>query len=429
MKLSATAAGLFGDGLDARTIAVGGAEAAQTGSAIAAMNSNPAALSGSSQNQFEVNLGGTYVDADFDRTRGGNAHFNRWSAYIPAAAIAIAGPKNFPVHFGLAVLPDFMAEVDWRYRDVPGGLGGLTSYGEQTNRSRIISLRTNIGLSVAVSRWFSIGASGGAIYSEDRLHAPYIFQSQPVLAGFKTLLDLQADGFGPAFNFGAQFRPTDKLTIGLSYRPKTVLHSSGNASGNASAQLQALGRGFALVDPNFEYEAEVRTVMPQVASIAVEWQAWPRLRVIGGFDWIDWSDAFDRLVINLKHGSNPAINGVVGSDFMTDIAPLHWRDQFVPRAGLEFAVTDQIKLRGGYSYARSVVPSSTLSPLNAAIFEHKLSLGAGYQNGRYHTDLAWLWALPVTEHIGQSALLDGEYSNSSIRVTQHSFQWTAGIDF
>src|SRR3982074_506140 len=43
---AANAAGLFLDGADARSMALGGEEAAQTGSAIAAMDSNPAALSG-----------------------------------------------------------------------------------------------------------------------------------------------------------------------------------------------------------------------------------------------------------------------------------------------------------------------------------------------------------------------------------------------
>ena len=423
------AAGLFGDGLDARSIALGGTEAAQIGSAIAAMNSNPAALTGSSEAQFEVGVGGTFVDGEFRRDSGETAHLREWAAYIPAAALAIPGPRNFPIKFGLAVLPDFMAGVDWHYRDAPGGLGGTTSYGEQTQRSSILALRTNAAVAVQISRWFSLGASAGAIYSEDRLKAPYVFQSQPVLVGFKTLLDLDAEGFGATFDFGAQFRLASKFTVGLAYRPATVIHGDGEASGNANAQLQALGGGFALVNPTFRYDAQVRTKLPQTVSAAFEWQALPQLRVVGGLDWIDWSDAFDELVIDLSHGSNPAINGVVGSDAMRDVVPLHWRDQFVPRLGVEFAVTEHFALRAGYSYARSAVPPATLNPLNASIFEHKLSLGAGYRTGRYHTDVAWLWALPATERVGESELAAGEYSHISVRVTQHSLEWSAGVDF
>lgn len=424
-----SAAGLFGDGADARSLAIGGVEAAQNGSAIAAMNSNPAALGFVSKVQFELDLGGTFVSAKFRRDSGESAHMTETAGYLPAAALAIPLGHNLPITLGLGVLPDITTAADWRYNDAVGGLGGTTSYGEQRHRSEIIAVRSNVGLAAQVARWFSLGASVGAIYNNNELEAPYIFQSQPVLRGFKTLLDLQADGVGVGANFGAQFRPTSSLTFGLSYRIPTVIDSEGDASGNASAQLQALGGGIALVDPDFHYDAAVRTEIPQAVAAAFEWQALPQLRLIGGIDWINWSDAFDRLVIDLSHGSNPAINGVVGSDSMTDIAPLRWRDQFVFRGGIEYAATDHFTLRAGYSYARSAVPSDTLTPLTAAIFEHKLSAGLGYRTGRYHTDLAWLWALPVRQRIGQSALLDGEYSNSSVRVTQHSLTWSAGIDF
>ncbi len=423
-----SAAGLFGDGADARSIALGGVEAAQNGSAISAMNSNPAALGAVSKVQFELDLGGTFVSAKFTRDSE-TAHMTELAGYLPAAALAIPLGHNLPITLGFGVLPDITTAADWRYNDAPGGLGGTTSYGEQRHRSEIIALRTNVGLAAQVSRWFSLGASVGAVYNNNELEAPYIFQRQPVLRGFKTLLDLHADGVGVGANFGTQFRPTSKLTFGLSYRVPTVIHSEGGATGNASAQLQALGGGFALVDPNFHYDTAVHTEIPQAVAAAFEWQALPQLRLVGGIDWINWSSAFDRLVIDLSNGSNAAINGVVGSDAMTDIAPLRWRDQFVYRGGIEYAATDHFTLRAGYSYARSAVPSETLTPLTAAIFEHKLSAGLGYRTGRYHTDVAWLWALPATRRVGQSVLLDGEYSNSSVRVTQHSLEWSVGVDF
>lgn len=426
---AASAAGLFEDGADARTIALGGIDGAQTGSALAAMNSNPAALTGLSDFQFEANANGTYLDGHFHRDSGENAETEEYAATFPAAALAIPGPKNFPIKFGLAFLPDIADEIDWRYRDAPGGLGGLTSYGPRTHRARILALRSNAAVAVEIARWFSLGASAGAIYTQNQLHAPYVFQSQPALRGFKTLLDLDVDGLGAAFDFGAQIRPSSKVTIGLSYRPATVLHSDGDAVGNAAAQLQSLGGVFATVDPNFHYDASVRTKLPQIVSSAVEWQTLPRLRLLAGVDWINWSDAFDRLIIDLDHGSNPAVNGVVGASAMTDIAPLNWRDQFVYRTGIEIAATEHFTFRGGYSYARSAVPSDTLTPLTAAIFEHKVSLGAGYRSGRYHTDLAWLWALPNRQRVDRSDLLDGEYNATSVRVTQHSLAWSAGIDF
>ncbi len=422
-------AGLFNDGLDAHSIALGGADAAQTGSALAAMNSNPAALAGTSQTQLEFTLGGTLIRGKFERAGSDTARSRKLAGLFPAAAISFPAPRDLPIKIGVAVLPDVLSAIDWRYQDAPGGLGGTTSYGKQTHRSQITAVRSSIGLAAEVTRWLSLGASLGLIYDQNQLEAPYTFQSQPVLRGFKTLLDLETSGVGPSFSLGAQFHPSAKLTLGASYRSATHVDSKGRATGDARAQLQALGGGFALIDPTFRYDALVRTKLPQVLSGAVEWQAWPQLRLVAGIDWIDWSDAFDNLEIRLSHGSNPDLNAFVGSPAMTDIAPLYWQDQYVLRTGAEYTVTGNFTLRSGYSYARSAVPSETLTPLTAAIFEHKLSLGAGYRTERYHTDLAFLWALPIRQSVNRSVLLGGEFDRTSIRVSQLTLQWTSGVDF
>ncbi len=425
---AANAAGLFTDGADARSIALGGEEVAQTGSAIAAMDSNPAALTGIARTELEITVGGAFLRGEFARDDGEAAHLRTNAVLIPAAGLAIPASHNFPLTFGIGLIPEVVSEADWRYRDALGGLGGTTSYGEQRHRSRILALRTTFGAAVEPTRWLSLGASAGFIYNENSLSAPYIFQSQPVLAGFKTLLDLNTNGVAPCFDFGIQIRPSSKLTLGASYRPRVVVHTAGSASGNASVQLQALGGGFALVDPNFVYDAEVRTELPQIASIGAEWQVLPRLRLVGGVDWINWANAFDELNIHLSNGSNAAINGVVGSNSMTDIAPLRWRDQWVYRTGAEYEIGRAFTARVGYTYARSAVPAQTMTPLTASIFDHKVSAGVGYKRGRYHADLVWQWSLPAKQHVGQNALLDGEYSNSSVLVTAHSFALTTGVE-
>jgi long-subunit fatty acid transport protein len=426
---AANAAGLFVDGADARSISLGGEEAAQTGSVIAAMDSNPAALTGIARSELEITGGGTFLRGEFARDDGEVTHLRTNAAFIPAAGFAMPVWHEIPITVGVGVIPEIMSDAYWHYRDALGGLGGTTTYGKQKNRSSILALRTSFGAAVQPAQWLSLGASVGFTYNQNALYAPYIFQSQPVLAGFKTLLDLNTDGIAPCFDFGAQIHPTSKITLGASYRPRVVIHSDGTASGNASAQLKALGPPFSLVNPNFTYDAEVRTKLPQIASVGVEFQALDRLRLVAGIDWINWADAFDELNIHLSNGSNAAINGVVGSDSMTDIAPLRWRDQWVYRTGAEYEIGEGFTARAGYTYARSAVPPQTMTPLTAAIFDHKVSAGVGYKKGRYRADLVWQWSLPAKEHVGHSALLDGEYSHSSVLVTAHSFELTTGVEF
>ncbi|MEO5719400.1 MAG: outer membrane protein transport protein [Chthoniobacterales bacterium] len=342
--------------------------------------------------------------------------------------MAIPAPRAWPVRFGLAVLPDLTLDSDWRYFDQPGGLGRTSSYGQQDSRSRILTVRTTVGATVADS----LACSGRECrrglrpqFAPRALH----FSKPARPRGFKTLLDLEADGYAAAFDFGAQFHPIEKLTLGVSYRPRAVVHTTGSASGNAAAQLQALGGGFEQVNPDFRYDAEVRTEVPQRITAGAEWQALDRLRIVVGIDWTDWADAFDQLEIHLKNGSNPAINGVVGSADLTDIVPLRRRDQFVYRAGFEFAVTEMLSARAGFSYARSPVPNETLTPLTGAIFEPSISAGLGYRWGHFRTDFAWQGRLPVTQRVGRSALLAGEFSQTSLTLNAHLLQLTTGVEF
>lgn len=132
---------------------------------------------------------------------------------------------------------------------------------------------------------------------------------------------------------------------------------------------------------------------------------------------------------HLKNGSNAAINGCVGSDSLTDIAPLRWRDQFIYRAGFEFSVVDGPAARAGYSYGRSPVPNEILTPLTGAIFEHAVSAGLGYRWNRFRADLAYQWRLPATQRVGESLLLDGEYSQTSLTLSAHLLQLTTGVEF
>ena len=136
-------------------------------------------------------------------------------------------------------------------------------------------------------------------------------------------------------------------------------------------QLANIGLGAAR--PDFHYDAEVVNAFPQMISGGVSWQAHARLRLAAQLDWIDWSGAFDDLHVKLRNGNNTDLNGVVGSDSMEDVVPLDWKDQLIVRVGGEFAATERIQLRAGYSYGRSPVPSGTLTPLTAVIMEHALT--------------------------------------------------------
>jgi long-chain fatty acid transport protein len=413
------AEGLLGAGVGARSMGMGGTEVATPGSALGALASNPAGLSLLTGLEVDGGFEGASAYGHFESKDGGTGVISQGLDIAPEGAIAVPVPKT-PLALGVGVIPEMALAAHWNYPDPLGGLGGLASYGQQRDNSEIEELRIAIGMSVAITRQLSIGGALGLNYNENLLQTPYIFQSQPVLRGFKTLLNLSTSGWGANGTAGLLYKPADTVSLALSYQSQTIIKTHGDASGNADAQLNALGPGFAGVGRDFHYDAEVDNTFPQLVSGGVAWKFLPKWEASVEVDWTGWSDAFDTLPVKLTNGSNAQINGLVGSRSLQDNIPLRWKDEFTYRIGVEREITSNILLRCGYAYSKSPVPGETLTPLTAALPEQTLSVGAGYHWRWLEVDVAYQWDLPVTRHIGTSSLADGEYSNSD---TQVGAQW------
>lgn len=424
------AGGIYRDGAGARSLSLGGASVAQPNLALEALQANPAGLSTVKTPQAQIGLGIVNADGKFSNSANTDANIDDGFGIWPEAAIAFPIGTT-PITVGLGFVPDAALGGEWNYVDAPGGLGGTTSYGFQEHRSEITALRSALGASWQITESLSIGAGLGAVFNQNRLHAPYTFQSYPSLVGggqgFKTLLDLKTDGFGVNGTFGLLYRVCEQVSFGLSYQTPTKIRSKGDANGNAGMQLDNLfGPG---VPPDFHYDAEVQNVFPQMISAGLSWQINDRVRTIFQVDWINWADAFDELEVYLNNGNNAAINGVLGTPNIYDVIPLRWEDQFVYRLGLEFQATESVALRAGYTYGKNPVPDSTLNPMTAAIMEHKISVGAGWKSDRYSVDAGYQYSLPAEQSVGPSALRSGEYSNSRTEVDVHMFAVTFGVNF
>ena len=216
---------------------------------------------------------------------------------------------------------------------LPGAAGA--TYGLATHRSGVVVLRPTAGVGARLGSRVSVGGSVSMLWNRNELSAPYIFQTQAPLVGLKTMLDVKATGTGWSASLGAIVKPSRTVTAGVSWRSSTTLTTRGEASGDAWAQFAAAG---IVADSAFEYSAAVRNSFPSMAAAAVTWDVTPRLQLAGQLERWGWRDAFSSLPITLTNGSNPAINGLVGSDRIEEEVPLAWSNQLVRRVGVEFDV-------------------------------------------------------------------------------------------
>ncbi len=419
----APAASLYQDGAGGRAQAMGGAGAAVADDPLSALFDNPAALSDLNRLALQLGVDAGFVQGRFSNRANPDAHLDQDGVIGGVAASVPVGP----VHFGVGINPDIAARNNWRYRDAPGGADGSTTYGVQPQESEIALLRSAVGASWQLNPQLSLGGDLGLLYNENRLQAPYIFQSQPTLRTAKTLLDLQTDGFGWNAQGGLRWRPVENVALSLSYVSESTIKTHGSASGNAGVQFTNLGLGGAR--PDFHYDATVTNVFPQQLSAGVEWKPASRTVIAAQFDWIDWSDAFDTLPVRLSGGNNADINGLLGSRKLNDDIPLRWRDQYVARVGVEQGFGEHWTLRAGYAYGNNPVPPGTLTPLTAAITEHTLTAGGGYKRGSVRVDAAFQWELPATGTVRESDLAAGEYSRSSTRIGVEWLGVTTQVEF
>jgi len=424
-------AGSLANGLSAGAVSRGGAMAAESGDVLDAVEGNPAGMAGLRQRTVDVTGVGVFAWGSFRNSVDPDGKMSGVAGALPYGAVGIPlGQKLKQTRWSaaLAVTPDELMRTNWQYLDPPGTAGA--SYGLTKNQSQIIGIRTSAALAWTMGSKWTAGVTTGLVVNSNTLKVPYIFQQQPQLAGLKVLLDLNTRGVGWNGSLGAQWRPSDRLNIGAAWKSMTYVQSFGTADGTASAQFAALGIA---ANPAFHYRAEVDNQLPQTAALGAAWQVGRRSerRVRWSFegDWTDWGGAFRTLPVKLTEGTNATINSVAGGNSIVDGVPLHWRDQWIVRTGVELPLRRGWMARGGYSYMSNPVPSTTLTPLTAAILRNRVAAGAGWGGERWHWDAAYEAQLPSSQAVGHSALLAGEYDNSRMQLMAQSVTVSARLTF
>lgn len=418
------AQGFFWNTASARSMALGGVYLPSQAGVIDSLAANPAGLAVVSSGTVDLSLTSIFASGSFSNSVNTNAPLHDAPGVIPYGAFGMPiAHSRFSI--GLGVVPELISVSNWNYVDAPGVAGA--SYGLQKQKSAILAARAVAGVGFALSRKVSVGVSAGAVYNSNTLETPYVFQSNPALAGLKTLLDLHTTGVGWNTSVGLIASPTDRLQFNVAWKSRTTINSTGDANGNIGVQLAALGLGAAR--PDFHYSALVQNVLPQSVLAGMNWGVDGHWIFAVQADWVNWKDSFASLPVSLSNGNNADINGLLGSDAIFDRVPLDWKDQYSFRGGVERLLTESISLRAGYAHSSNPVPASTLSPLTAAIMTNQLSTGIEYRHNRWRVDLAYGIDPTTREDVGKTALLSGEYANSTVRIGTQSLGLNTSLQF
>ena len=253
----------------------------------------------------------------------------------------VGGDPNVynPILFG--VVPN--GDVAWRINDhIAIGLSvnapfNFVTKSPQTSwaryegeKSLLFNIDVQPTLAIHVNRYLDLGAGFDAQYTDATL-SQALPNLSPLLPDGQQ--NLTGDGWDYGYVVGAQVHPSDRFTIGLSYRSSIKHDLDGTVSVTAlqgTPAAQAFSTGAA---------ASFRT--PWIATIGARWRATDRLAVNAQVQHFGWSE-FDAIRVTYA-GQTSAIGQ-------------NYRDTTSAAVGVDYDVSRKVTLRAGVQYDPTPTP-------------------------------------------------------------------------
>ncbi len=455
-------------GFDAKTTGRGGTSTGFFDTPSLMMN-NPAGLSFLKSSELDISISLMAPTVHFknaiNNTNGENNIF-------PLGCISYVHAPSKRLTYGAGIFTQGGMGADLNlkhnlFRDQSG------NYVQQTYHSKFAVMQAGASVAYRLTNQLSIGATADLVYGQVEFQMPMamppsmlkgvidpqsgftfgnMFSNSPETGGLGyTELAAAANMKGlVAFGFngkiGLAFKPNKKFSAGINYSlPVTMNYKNGSAKMDMTYQMNdAFGKvvaGIMQQDPNItmeqaqgmamnqfaqlgidltkgavdNYDAKAEFGLPQSISTGLFFAASKKIRLAIDAEWINWANAFDKMDLSLKNGTNPNINKMIGTNGSIEMAfPLKWKNTIVIRTGGEIDMAKNLTLRGGYVYGSNPVPESTIFPVFPAIVKHHITLGGTAKFSRsIALNLAWEYAFKNDETSNGKSLIASEYDNST----------------
>ncbi len=355
----ASASGLLTPAVGAADIALSGSNIAEPRSASSAQFINPAGLAAFTETEVLVGPGLAFA--------GGEVRADQPAGYDKTNDMVIVLPD-----FGV-VYPTGRWTFGW---SMHGSSGSRYDYGAEPSLgitdgffSENSIFAVPLGAAYRVSDQLWVGAEIIPLYS--MTHLRYTNPSVPEIGSEPVPFRFKVSGPGLQALLGVTWKPDDRWSFGLSYRPPGRIWTDGD---------MALPSG-AKQDVALEIEA------PSVAALGISRRVGERLTLSYGFRWTD-SSAFSSAHFDFKQ--TPSANG----PYIYDA-----QDELRNAIGAEFTLTDSWTLRGGVGRGTAIVGNKGVNPASYDVEDFSFAGGAGYTRGRWTVDGAFVFMLGAERNV------------------------------
>ncbi|MDB5270591.1 MAG: hypothetical protein JWP58_3631 [Hymenobacter sp.] len=334
----------------------------------AAMFYNPGALAMVRENGVQVGVNAALARSSFRSADGGPQRTLQNEVVTPFNFYASFGPKDAKYKFGVAVYTPYGSKL--KYADDWEGRFALTEINLQ-------SVYVQPTFSYALTPQLSVGAGLMILaYGSVNLQKDIPLPTGPAHI---TLDGTTKTQFG--YNAGIYFKPSDKLSVGVSYRSKI---DATVESGDVSFTGLAGGASAATVNRGFTATQFSATLpLPAVASVGVGINPSEKLTIGLDASLTFWS-AYQSLDFKFS-GNNgnagaatDANTGLVGGSNVSN-SKRQYQDALTFRLGGQYKIDDKLTVRAGAAYDFSAVRDGFVGPETPDSDRAIGTLGATYQ--------------------------------------------------
>ena len=329
----------------------------------AAMFYNPGALAMVRENGVQVGFNAAIArvsySSPFDGSQSGIDH----KIVTPFNFYASFGPKEGKFKAGIAVYTPYGSTL--KYNDNWDGRYALTEI-------TLESVYVQPTASYAITPTLSVGA--GLIilaYGNVNLQKDLPLPTGP---GHITLDGKAKTQFG--YNAGIFFKPTSKLSAGVSYRSRINAEVE---NGDVSYKGLPTGASAAIINRSFTANKFSATLpLPAVASVGVGIMPTDKLTIGLDASLTFWS-AYRSLDFAFSgNNGNGTTDGLVGGA-STSSSKRYYQDALAFRLGGQYKVSDKLAVRAGASYDFTAVKDGYVGPETPDADRVILTTGLSYQ--------------------------------------------------
>ncbi len=193
---------------------------------------------------------------------------------------------------------------------------------------------------------------------------------------------LEGDGTGFSFNAGIIWKPTESISVGLTYRAETKIEFEGDAVFGNIPNIDPDGAGpipvlTALFPSGTTGKSTI--TMPGNLTGGIAFDVNQNFTIQAAVEFVGWS-SYDKLQVAF---SKP----VAGSTIMTDTA--NWKNSILLRVGGEYRI-DDLAVRAGFIFDETPQPDRSVGPVLPDADRLEFSIGLGYQlTNAVHVDVAY----------------------------------------